>query len=74
VFENFSRCGNLGNIMFDPEGEPVAIDNTMNAFDRTTVSVLALLGGFPWILLLPMGFRHSCRCTHLQSFEYLHSG
>lgn len=38
VFDNFSRCGNVGNIMFDLEGNPAPIDNTMNCYDRSTAS------------------------------------
>jgi hypothetical protein len=36
IFENFSRCGNLGNIIFTEEGEPVAIDNATNSFSIDT--------------------------------------
>eukprot|EP01052_Picozoa_sp_SAG31_P011541 SAG31_NODE_655_length_13127_cov_20.616058_11_plen_812_part_00 len=35
IFNNFSRCGNMANIMFTEHGDPVAIDNTTTAYDAT---------------------------------------
>jgi hypothetical protein len=33
LFQNFSRCGNVANIMFDDESdEPIAIDNAFSAY------------------------------------------
>lgn len=37
VFNNFSRCGNMANIMFTADGDPVAIDNTTTAYDATVL-------------------------------------
>lgn len=37
VFNNFSRCGNMANIMFTDDGDPVAIDNTTTAYDATVL-------------------------------------
>lgn len=34
VFQNFSRCGNVANVMFD-SSEPIAIDNAFGAYDYT---------------------------------------
>lgn len=36
IFDSMSRCGNMANIIISPAGDPVAIDNTCNAFDTSS--------------------------------------
>ena len=46
IFESLSRCGNMANIMISPSGDPVAIDNTCNAFDTSSPKSASHFDGF----------------------------